>query len=268
MRRALELMQRTGTSVYVDFREEGIRGVSNLREASAGMRLKGVVLGRPSSSDSPEDEIAELLTRCDGLAFSAISDWPFETLEMASGLCAESGKLFALHASEARREDIDTILSLGPDFVVHMTAASQSDIAACADAEVPVVVCPRSNESFGLDPGIPRLMRLGVSVALGTDNAMLNEPNMISEIRAAFSLSARTGGVSKTQAVCLATYSGHKVLNPKGKITTELSTSDDLVVIDVQGEDPLLELVSPNGSADVYALISDRIVRRTRDWTA
>jgi cytosine/adenosine deaminase-related metal-dependent hydrolase len=145
---------------------------------------------------------------------------------------------------------------------VHMTAASEDDIVSCADKRVPIVVCPRSNEAFGLSPDIPMLLRLGVSVALGTDNAMICEPDMMSEIRAAYRLGASAGGLSEFDAVRLATYSGHKVLNPKRKITTELSTSDDLVVIDVQGEDPLLELVSPDRPAEVSAVIQNGTVRR------
>jgi len=47
-----------------------------------------------------------------------------------------------------------------------------------------------------------------------------------------------------------------------------LSTSDDLVVIDVQGEDPLLELVSSDGSAEVSAVIQNGMVRRVSIWTA
>lgn len=259
---SLDLMWRTGTTSFIDFREEGLRGISCLRDATIDASVGGVVLGRPADSSCTNDDLSALIGQCDGLAFSSISDWPLDLLETASNLCKRADKVFALHASESRREDIEAILRLEPDFLVHMTAASEDDIAACANKRIPIIVCPRSNETFGLSLDIPRLLRLGVSVALGTDNAMICEPDMMSEIRAAYRLGASAGGLSKFDAVRLATYSGHKVLNPKRKITTELSISDDLVVIDVQGGDPLLELVSSGGSAEVSAVIQDGTVRR------
>ena len=268
MRASLDLMWRTGTTSFIDFREEGLQGISCLRDVTIDADIGGVVLGRPAGPSCTDDDLRALIEQCDGLAFSSISDWPLDLLEKASGMCKRSDKVFALHASESRREDIEAILRLEPDFLVHMTAASEDDIAACADKRVPIVVCPRSNKAFGLSPDIPLLLRLGISVALGTDNAMICEPDMMSEIRAAYHLGASTGGLSEFDAVRLATYSGHKVLYPKRKITTELSTSDDLVVIDVQGEDPLLELVSSDGSAEVSAVIQNGMVRRVKVWTA
>ncbi len=264
MRSSLDLMWRTGTTSFIDFREEGLQGISCLRDATIDSNVGGVVLGRPEGSSCTDDDLRALIGQCDGLAFSSISDWPPDLLETASRMCKGSDKMFALHASESRREDIEAILHLEPDFLVHMTAASEDDIAACVDRRVPIVVCPRSNKAFGLSPDIPMLLKLGASVALGTDNAMICGPDMISEMRAAYHLSASVGGLSEFDAVRLATCSGHKVLNPKRKITMELSTSDDLVVVDVQGEDPLLELVSSDGSVEVSAVIQDGMVRRVR----
>ncbi|HIH01667.1 TPA: amidohydrolase family protein [Thermoplasmata archaeon] len=268
MRTSLDVMWRTGTTRFVDFREEGVAGVNGLLEAERGSMVSGVVLGRPSATPFDEAELTRLLDRCDGLAFSSISDWSIDVLERASRMCKGDGKMFALHASESRREDIDDVLGLNPDFLVHMTSASDDDLGACAEAGVPVVVCPRSNSAFGLRPDIPRLLELGLSVALGTDNAMICVPDMLSEIRAAYALGRGRNELSPTDVVSLATYSGHKVLNPKGKITTELSTSDDLVLVDVQGEDPLLELVSSDGVEGVAAVIQDGRIRRTGDWKA
>ena len=265
---SLDVMWRTGTTRFVDFREEGVRGVDSLVDSMRGSGVTGVVLGRPSSMSFDDAELTQLLQRCDGLAFSSVSDWSLDSLERASRACRAGGKMFALHASESRREDIDTVLGLRPDFLVHMTSASDEDLRACAEAGVPVVVCPRSNAAFGLRPDIKRLLGLGLSVALGTDNAMICVPDMLSEIRAAYALGGESSKLSPADVVSLATYSGHKVLNPKGKITTELSTSDDLVLVDVQGEDPLLELVSSDGVAGVAAVIQDGQIRRTGDWTA
>jgi cytosine/adenosine deaminase-related metal-dependent hydrolase len=267
MESAIALMIRTGTTSFVDYREEGVGGASALREVLSGKAVHGVVLGRPSSADGFGEEIDTLLEVCDGLAFSAISDWPEEVLLEASARCRRDGKIFSLHASEVRREPIDAVLGLEPDFLVHMTAATDEDLRECVEADVPVVVCPRSNAFFGISPDIPRLLRLGATVALGTDNAMVCHPDMLSETRAAFELSSRFGGISAAEAICLATLSGRKVLNVKGKITTELSVSDDLIAVEVEGEDPLLELVSSAETTSVSAVIHQGKVWRPSVWT-
>ena len=59
---------------------------------------------------------------------------------------------FAIHASERIREDIGKVLDLKPWFVVHMTVAEREDVVACAESDVPIVVCPRSNLFFGSEP--------------------------------------------------------------------------------------------------------------------
>lgn len=268
MEASLATMWRTGTFAFIDFREEGREGVRNILSAMEDLPLSAKVLGRPKSADDPDEEIASLLRVADGLAFSSVSDWPYDVLEAASAKCRGTGKMFSLHASESKREDIDTVLSLKPSFVVHMTSAIDDDIAACAEAGVPIVVCPTSNRFFGLVPDIPRMLRIGAEVALGTDNAMICSPDMTREMRAAYGSGAGPSRLSPAQTVRLATLSGRKVLNPKGKITTEMSTSDSLVVLDVQeGEDPLLDLVSLAGSASVSAVIHRGKVWRRGAWT-
>jgi cytosine/adenosine deaminase-related metal-dependent hydrolase len=262
MRRSIEVMSRGGTVSFIDYREEGLEGVRSIRQALERSPLRGIVLGRPASAGATADELESVLAECDGLAFSSVSDWPEGLLREASDLCHRQGKMFSLHASEVFREDIDLILDLGPDFLVHMTAATDDDLGRCADSGIPLVVCPRSNGFFGIDLDIPKLLRMGLTVALGTDNAMISEPSMLAEVQAAYSSGAGPGGLSPADALLLATFTGHKVLNAKGKITTESGASDDLVVMDVQGEEPLLELVSSARDADVVAVIQSGRVRR------
>ncbi|UCE91389.1 MAG: amidohydrolase family protein [Methanobacteriota archaeon] len=268
MKTSLDTMLRTGTCAFIDFREEGIEGVRDLRGAMGESPLEAKILGRPSSVDGSGADMDALLRAVDGLAFSSHSDWPAEVLEEASAKCRSAGKMFSLHASESRREDIDAILDLKPSFVVHMTRATGDDVAACAAAGVPIVVCPSSNRFFGLVPDIRGMLDAGAEVALGTDNAMICAPDMTSEMRAAFDAAAGTERLAPAEAIRLATLSGRKVLNPKGKITTELSTSDSLVVLDVQeGEDPLLELVSSVCPACVSAVTHRGKVWRRDAWT-
>ncbi len=266
MRRSLELMAGTGTSRFADFREEGVGGALSMREVLDESHPTCVMLGRPAVETPSAEEVDSVLDACDGIGISAARDHSPEYLELVSSRTRARGKLLAIHASEAVREDIDAILELDPSFLVHMTSAEDSDLEACASAGVPIVVCPRSNAFFGIRLDIPRMLSVGVEVALGTDNAMISPPNMLDELRASFELGAPQG-VTPENLVSLACHGGHKVLNPKGKITTEIDVSDDLVVIRTGGEEPLLSLMRSATAADITAVIRGGRVRRPRDWT-
>lgn len=267
MRRALQTMALTGTCLSGDFREEGVGGVRALRRAAEGLPLSLKIFGRPSCGRPSSGEIHELVRECDGIGMSALSDWPYELLSQLSAEARRAGKMFAMHASEARREDMEKILELAPDFVVHMCSATEDDIAAAVQQDVAIVVCPRSNAFFGLSPGIPRLLKAGATVALGTDNCMLSVPDMIEELKAAYRAAAAEGGTDPGMLVSLATTNARKVLNAKAKITTEITPMSDLVAVRVRGEDPLLWLVTEASSEDIVAIARGGVLRRTGAWT-
>lgn len=179
MRRAVAGMASGGTLAFLDFREEGLPGVRMLRRALRGSPVRGVVLGRPAEGSPP----AMVLAASDGFGLSSAADLPRKTLEECRRLARRRGKLFGIHAGEASRQDIEGALALEPDFLVHMTRASRHDLRRVADAGIPVVVCPRSNFATGVGtPPIQEMLRAGIRVALGTDNAMLNAPDMFAEM--------------------------------------------------------------------------------------
>jgi cytosine/adenosine deaminase-related metal-dependent hydrolase len=266
MREAMILMSASGTSHFVDYREEGLEGVRALSEAMVDASPRAMVLGRPLSAEATEDELDAILGSCDGIGMSAVRDWPFDLLKRISVRARAAGKVFSVHASEAVNEDIDRVLDLKPYFLVHMVKATDGDLERCADAEIPVVVCPRSNEFFGLEPDITRLKRAGLHVALGTDNGMIARPDMIEELKAAFRVCKRRGGISPLEAVNLATFGGRKVLNATAKITSEIGTKSDLSVVAVAGADPLSEMVTSASSKDVQAIIRGGKVWRPESW--
>lgn len=262
MRASAELMQSTGTSAFADFREEGVEGIRAIEEALKGELPRAVILGRPSETDFTDAEAASILAACDGFGVSGPSDWQSDSLVRLAGAARRAGKMFSLHVSEAEREDIDAVIGLRPSFIIHMTKASESDLRSCAENGIPVVVCSRSNEFFGMAPDIPRMLRLGVEVALGTDNCMINQPDMIEEIKASYRIAKAKGDISPLEIVKLATFGGRKVLNAKGKITTEITERGDLMVIRLRGGDPLLDLATSASSADIQAIVKGGKLRR------
>jgi cytosine/adenosine deaminase-related metal-dependent hydrolase len=177
MRRSLELMQSSGTYAFADFREGGADGVAMLHEALQDMPVLARILGRPGPGRT------EIPPSCWGLGISSTRDLPREIIEAAVAQARQNGQMIGIHAGEAGRDDIESALSLQPDFLVHMNRAEDSDLMGVASRGIPVVVCPRSNLMTGVGlPRIAEMVRHGIDLAAGTDNVMLSSPDMFEEM--------------------------------------------------------------------------------------
>ena len=225
-----------GTDYFVDFREGGLEGCRMLRKASPD----ALVLGRPQSPVFDPEEVSSILDVADGIGISSISDMPFDYIEAVADEVRSRRGIFAIHVSERVREDIDAVLSLDPAFVVHMCEATDDDLLKCAEAEVPIVVCPRSNAYFGKEAPVERMQSCGVDICLGTDNGMLASPDMIAEASRMLGLLERRGGdpdgVWSTLSNVLGKllYRQKEIIHPTGR--------DRLAIIPMDGDDPLSAL--------------------------
>ena len=170
MRRTLSHMRRTGTVSCLDFREFGVEGARALRDAAAPLDIDPFIFG----SDDPA-----VLDAADGYGASGANDADF-TDERAA--CTARDAPFAIHAGEPNDSDIHPALDLEPDLLVHMVHADGTHLDRVADQSVPIVACPRANAV--LDVGRPPIGALleHTTVAIGTDNVMLNPPNMFREM--------------------------------------------------------------------------------------
>lgn len=176
IRSTLDDMMMTGTCHCIDFRENGAAG-ARLLKSTAGKRA--TVLGRLA----PGDTIEEVLEASNGVGISSTRDLPAEVLHTIVEKAKKTRKIIGIHAGELNRNDIDTAIDVMPDFLVHMTQGVASDIRRAADRNIPVCVCPRSNAMTGAGlPPIRQMREAGVTLALGTDNVMLNSPDMFREM--------------------------------------------------------------------------------------
>lgn len=196
MRAALEEMLAGGTRTFIDFREQGVEGTRMLRDAAQGLPVRPIVMAR-CERGFDEAEAARVLAEADGYGWSGLAD--AEGAERAASLCRRQGKRFALHFSEAAREDVGRALDLRPDLLVHATRCTREDLRAIADARVPVALCPRSNARFGAFPDWRAMLDEGVRLSLGSDNAMLHELGVLHDARL---LAAR--GMARKDALALA----------------------------------------------------------------
>ena len=208
MRRFGEASSRYGSAAFVDFRENGAEGCRLLREACPD----AVVLGRPESPEFDPEEMERIMRHADGIGVSSVSDLPSRYVEEIADFVRDRGAILAIHVSERVREDIDLVLSLDPAFVVHMCEAVDSDILKCAEAEVPIAVCPGSNAFFGKVPPVARMADLGADIALGTDNGMIREPDMAAEASLLVSI-AESQGADPSSVLGSLFSLGGKILN-------------------------------------------------------
>lgn len=174
MHASIQGMIAGGTAGCADFREGGIAGVTAIREAAAGLKFRPFIFGREGG-----EEIA------DGLGISSTRDIPDTDILVAK--TKRAGKKIALHAGERDAADVDEALALDPDLLIHCTHATKKQLRECADRQIPIAICPRSNWILGVTssahhPPVRLMHDLGCRLFLGTDNVMFVPPDMFSEM--------------------------------------------------------------------------------------
>lgn len=197
MTQTIRFMEQAGTAAFVEFREGGVDGVEAIEEALSGAQLTDVVLGRES---------IDAMEASDGFGASGANDGEFSRERTAT---KRADKLFGIHAGEVDSSDINPALDFDPDFLVHMVHAEELHLERVADSQTPVVVCPRSNATtnVGLPPVRDLLDR--TTVALGTDNVMLNSPSMFREM----AFTEKVTDVSSREVLAMATVNGADIVD-------------------------------------------------------
>ena len=245
MRRTLRLMNRTGTVRCLDFRESGVAGARALRAAAESLPIDPFIFG---SGDTAVLDVA------DGYGASGANDNNFVDERAAT---REAGLPFAIHAGEPDATDIHPALDLDPDLLVHMIHAETEHLERVTEQSVPVAVCPRANTV--LDVGRPPVRDLldHTTVALGTDNVMLNSPSMFREM----AFTAKQFDVTDAEVLRMATAAGAEIADldcgviapgRRAALTVIDGDSDSLA----GSEDPVRAVVRRAGALDV-----DRVIR-------
>lgn len=136
---------------------------------------------------------------------------------------------------------------------VHMTAVSDAEIEACAEAGVSVVHCPESNLKLasGFCPA-ERFRAAGVNLAIGTDGcASNNDLDMFGEMRTAAQLAKavahKADAFDAASALRAATFNGARAMGLEDRIgSIEPGKQADLAAVrlDVLEAQPLYDVTS------------------------
>ncbi|MGC8514516.1 MAG: amidohydrolase family protein [Thermoplasmata archaeon] len=205
IRKSLEIMDKTGSFGFCDFREDGIDGTKLGRNIRNG-QVK-VILGRPGRIS----EIDQVLNASNGIAMSSIIDDDSELLRLSAERAHRDRKLFALHLSEAVREDAEAAIELNPDFLVHCGFCSHSDLSMISKKGISIAITPRSNVFYGIGVDYSRFIGAGINVMLGTDNCMVVNPDLFAEMSFLYLNAKYTTRIDPETIISMATLNWRKV---------------------------------------------------------
>ncbi len=192
-----------GITTFVDFREGNLDGVLLLKSALANVPIRSVILGRiehyntkneiKKNTPLPDEnfkQLTKLLKNCDGIGISGTNENSDSNLKSYS----KTRKIRAIHAAETKnsvnvskkltaKSEIQRAMLLKPSFLIHMTFAAKSDLKLAAKNSRGIVVCPRANASLAEGiPNISLMQKLGCNITIGTDNVMINSPDIFREM--------------------------------------------------------------------------------------
>lgn len=260
MRNSCVSMIRKGITTFVDFREGSTDGIRLLRKALKDLPIRAVILGRldyyqdrglikknTPLPNSKKTELEHLLRKCDGLGISGSNENSDSVLRYYS----KFKKIKAIHSAEmiescniskkmTDKTETQRSLLLKPDFLVHMTHASKKDLQDVAKNKIGIVVCPRANGTLAEGiPNVPLMIRTGCNVAVGTDNVMINSPDMFRELDYLWkvSMGMQRKELSPKSILKMATTNAAELLHNKKLGVIRTGAFADCILLDKYGID-------------------------------
>ena len=194
-------MVESGTTHFIDYREGGIKGVELLKKAAQDIPIKPIILGRDESfyGDNPDLRnvkiaVRKLLKIADGIAPSGFGEITDEVAQIIVDECRKNNKISSIHVAESESNQIESLDQFNKTEIgrgvesnfsqlVHLTNPKVDDLNSVSKSNQNVVVCPRANATLnvGVAP-LNHILNLGIKPLIGTDNVMLNSPNMFREL--------------------------------------------------------------------------------------
>ena len=203
MRKSAISMLKKGITTFVDFREGGIAGIQLLKYALRGLPIRAVILGRidyyqtiheiKDNTPMPklyQTELDLLLRNCDGVGISGANENSNSNLQTYSKIkelrvihSAETLQSYSLSKKYFGKTEPKRALLAKPTFLVHMTFASKSDLREASKKTRGIVICPRANAALAEGiPDIELMEKTNCNLAIGTDNVMINSPDLFREM--------------------------------------------------------------------------------------
>ena len=147
----------------------------------------------------------KILNLCSGFGISGANENDDNMLTIYKNVIKETNKhktcnkkeksIVAIHAAESiqtvkeslkntKKTEIErTIFTLDPDLYIHVTNPIKHDLDILHSRNKGIVVCPRANGILGVGfVPLRKMLERGLTIAIGTDNIMLNSPDVFKEM--------------------------------------------------------------------------------------
>ena len=282
MKSSMWEMVASGTTHFIDYREGGIKGIKLLKEASKDIPIKPIILGRDDSfyGDDPDlskvrTAIRKLLKIADGIAPSGFGEITDEVAGLIVKECEKQGKISSIHVAESESNQIESLnefnitevgkgVKAGFSQLVHLTNPKSNDLNLVSSSSQNVVVCPRANATLnvGVAP-LNRMIDLGIKPLLGTDNVMLNSPNMFRELE--FSLKLMSvyykSYIDPLELLKMATTNvcGFNINSVIGKSHISEGSSAEFIVVNSFSKNPYLNICNRVETKNILYVINKKL---------
>jgi len=202
------------------------------------------------------DSVYENARKCDGVGLSGVGEFSESVLKEIEKLNLPQ----VIHAGEhvisqnrsltlTGKTEIERAVRLKPEFIVHATNLFEGDIEHIAKNKIPVVCCPRCNSILGVGvPPVKEFLERGVPVALGTDNVMLNSPDLFREMEFTLKIMnvthKRVDAIRPDEILKMVTLNPAKMLNLNSGVIQEGKDADLLFIRLLRNMNPVNNPVS------------------------
>ncbi|MDR0900650.1 MAG: amidohydrolase family protein [Methanobrevibacter sp.] len=283
MKKSMGFMLQTGTSHFIDYREGGLDGVKLLKSiiAEDKIPINPIILGRDNSFFDEDPNIHQvkiairkLLKHCDGIAPSGFGEITDEVAEIIAIECRNKEKIASIHVAEyeklqkdsiaiSGKSEVERAINSGFNQLVHVVSPIANDLDLIAKADANIVLCPRSNAGFGngISP-LPEILGKGINPLIGTDNIMINSPNIFKELE--FTLKIMRvyykDYIAPKEILKMATsnirYASSTINKLINKSMIKEGEEAQLFIAKNSSKDPYLSLINRTETKDITCLIN------------
>jgi len=276
-------MVNSGTTHFIDYREGGLHGIKLLKEASRDIPIKPIILGRDDSfyGDNPDlskvkTAIRKILKVADGIAPSGFGEITDDVARLIVDECSKQGKISSIHVAESEKNQMESLEKCNKTEIekgvnakfsqlVHVTNPKNDDLDLIKNSSSNVVVCPRANAA--LNVGVCKLnemLNLGIRPLIGSDNVMLNSPNMLRELE--FSLKLMSvyykSYIDPVMLLQMATTNvcNHEINNVVQKSHINEGNFAELIIFKSFSKDPYLNICNRCETKNILYIINKKCI--------
>lgn len=278
MRESMWDMYNMGVSHFIDYREGGLDGVKLLKEAAKDIPITPIILARDSSFYGEDANyhmvkmaLKKLLKESDGIGLSGFGEISTTVAEIICERCEREDKISSIHVAENELNQIASLEKTGKsepqrafeagfNQIVHMTNPKNDDVELLARSDSSLTVCPRSNGALavGVVP-LYEILNKGVRPLIGTDNIMINSPNMFRELE--FTLKIMKGvsrnHIDAREILKMATTNADSSISnlPIDKSYIGEGQKAELMIVNKKSNNPYLSLINRTEANDIVKII-------------